>query len=321
MNSAIRAVISTVLASTLLTTALIGQSGAPIPLPSQEPEGDEFRFAAIGDSGTGGREQYKLAERLLKVQARTKFNLLLFLGDNIYESGSPKGVENKFIKPYAPLFFRGVEFRGVIGNHDALNENGVVLQQLIFGMGVKTFYSFSKEDDLVEFFALDSTLLTSDKDHALSQVQLGWLESALSGSKSRWRISFMHHPMYSSAKKHGVGSSRQDEMNRLRGMLEPLFVRYDVALSISGHDHVYERTKPQQGVQYFTSGVGAKLRKGDLGKTSPFYDYGNDQVRSFLLFSVAPESIRFWCIDVNGNVLDSGLVGSGSYAVGDLRKQ
>lgn len=305
----IRMVISAALASTLLATVLVAQSGTQIPVPTGRPKANEIRFAAIGDSGTGGKEQYRLAERLLKVQETTKFNLLLFLGDNIYESGSPKGVEKKFIKPYAPLFLRGVEFRGVIGNHDALNKNGVVLQQMVFGMGDKTFYSFVKGDDLVEFLALDSTLLTSDKDRDSIEVQLGWVERALSGSKSRWRIAFMHHPIYSSAKKHGVGSSRQDEMKRVRGMLEPLFVRYDVALSISGHDHVYERTKPQQGVQYFTSGVGAKLRKGDLRKNSPFYDYGNDQVRSFLLFSVTSESIRFWCIDVDGNVLDSGSVG------------
>lgn len=307
----IRMVISTALASTLLAAALVAQSGTPIPLPTDGPKANEIRFAAIGDTGTGGKEQYKLAERLLKVQSRTKFNLLLFLGDNIYESGSPKGVENKFIKPYAPLFLRGVEFRGVIGNHDAKSESGVVLQQMIFKMGAKTFYSFVKGDQLVEFFALDSTRLEAD-GLTTRQAQLSWFEGALSKSTSRWKIVFMHHPLYSSAMKHGSDSPDKKEMYILRSMLEPLYAKYGVAVSINGHDHVYERTKLQNGVQYFTSGAGAKLRKGDLRKTSPFYDYGNDQVRSFLLFSVAPDSIRFWCIDINGNVLDSGIVGSRS---------
>lgn len=292
----------------VLTTALFGQKSESIPLPTSEPTENEIRFAAIGDSGTGGKEQYKMAEQLFEIQSKTKFNLLLFLGDNIYESGSPKGVEKKFIKPYAPLFQRGIEFRGVIGNHDAKNENGVILQKMIFNMGRNTFYSFVKGNDLVEFFAIDSTLMTNDKDQKTNQFQLEWFEKNLSKSKSRWKIAFMHHPLFSSAQKHGLESSDQDEMLQVRNMLEPLYKKYDVRISLNGHDHIYERTKPQNGVQYFTSGAGAKLRKGNLQKDSPFYAFGNDQVRSFMLFSVTSDSIKFWSIDIDGNILDSGII-------------
>jgi predicted phosphodiesterase len=293
----------------VLTTALFGQESENLPLPTSEPTENEIRFAAIGDSGTGGKDQYKVAEQLLKTQIKTKFNLLLFLGDNIYESGSPKGIEKKFIKPYAPLFQRGVEFRGVIGNHDAKNENGVILQQMIFNMGKYTFYSFVKGNGLVEFFAMDSTLMVNDKDQKANQLQLDWFENVLSESKSRWKIAFMHHSLYSSAQKHGLESSDQDEMLQIRNMLEPLYKKYDVRISINGHDHIYERTKPQHGVQYFTSGVGAKLRKGNLQKDSPFYGFGNDQVRGFMLFSVTSDSLKFWAIDIDGNVLDQGIIG------------
>lgn len=291
-----------------ITTALFGQENENLPLPTSEPTENEIRFAAIGDSGTGGKEQYKVAEQLFNIQTKTKFNLLLFLGDNIYESGSPKEVEKKFIEPYAPLFQRGVEFRGVIGNHDSKSRNGVILQQLIFNMGRNTFYSFVKGNDLVEFFAIDSTLMTNGKDQKTNQFQLEWFEKNLSRSKSRWKIAFMHHPLYSSAQKHGLESEDQDEMLQVRNMLEPLYKKYDVRISINGHDHIYERTKPQNGVQYFTSGAGAKLRKGNLQKDSPFYAFGNDQVRSFMLFSVTSDSIKFWSIDVDGNILDSGVI-------------
>ena len=37
--------------------------------------------------------------------------------------------------------------------------------------------------------------------------------------------------------------------------------------SLTGHDHVYERIKPQKGIQYFVVGNSAKVRKGDEGKT------------------------------------------------------
>lgn len=36
---------------------------------------------------------------------------------------------------------------------------------------------------------------------------------------------------------------------------------------LSGHEHFYERIKPQKGIQYFILGNSAKVRRGDLLKT------------------------------------------------------
>ena len=135
-----------------------------IPLPMGEVAKGEFRFAALGDSGTGKKPQIELAEKMVEIQDKTKFSMLMFLGDNLYENGSPKAIEKKFLKPYGALFENGVEFRGVIGNHDARNDNGMLLQQMIFGMGTKTYYSFSKNNNLIEFFGLNTVLLTKKKN-------------------------------------------------------------------------------------------------------------------------------------------------------------
>lgn len=56
----------------------------------------EARFTAVGDSGTGGSEQRAVAEQMLAVQRRSGFDLTLFLGDNIYENGSPHDIEKSF---------------------------------------------------------------------------------------------------------------------------------------------------------------------------------------------------------------------------------
>lgn len=293
---------------TIFSPSILGQGSQPIPLPNTNLAVSEIRFAAVGDTGTGGKNQTTLARQMLHIQQKTNFNLLLFLGDNIYENGSPKGIEKKFLKPYAGLYERGVEFRGVIGNHDARSKYGVILQQLIFNMGIKTYYSFTKGNDLVEFFAIDSTILVKEKEAAKTRLQLEWFENRLARSKSRWKIAFMHHTVYSSAKRHGFEASDEKEMLRLRNAIEPLYKKYGVRISLNGHDHVYERTKPQNGVQYFTSGAGAKLRKGNLQTDSPYYSFGNDRTRSFMLFSVKPNSITFWSISIDGNILDSGII-------------
>lgn len=281
---------------------------AGLELPSGPAIAGEVRFAAVGDTGTGGREQLELARRMELVRQRTGFTKLIFLGDNVYENGSPKDVEKKFLRPYAPLFLNGVELRGAIGNHDARSEYGTILQQMIFGMGGTTWYSFEAGAGLVEFYGLDTTLIAYGKEPEKAGRQLAWLAERLNASEARWKIAFMHHPLYSSAGKHGYRSSDADELERVRTALEPLFRKHGVRISLNGHDHVYERMRPQHGVHYFTSGAGGKLRPGDLDEKSPYYAYGNDRTRSFMLFSVTPERVSFWAIGTGGEVLDSGTI-------------
>ena len=124
-----------------------------------------------------------------------------------------------------------------------------------FNMGGRAYYSFTKGDGLVEFFALDSTYFTLPQQR--------WLEEALQASQAKWKIVFFHHPLYSSADRHG-------SKLELRSDLEPILVRHGVDAVFSGHDHVYERVKPQQGVQYFVSGVGSRAAPWRPGINSPF---------------------------------------------------
>ena len=42
------------------------------------------------------------------------------------------------------------------------------------------------------------------------------------------------------------------------------FLSMALNVVLTGHDHVYERIKPQKGIYYFVSGAGGKLRTGDI---------------------------------------------------------
>ena len=66
-------------------------------------------------------------------------------------------------------------------------------------------------------------------------------------SNDRWKIAYFHHPLYSSGDRHG---SEVD----LRAQVEPLFIKYGVDVVFAGHEHFYERIKPQKGIYYFIAG-------------------------------------------------------------------
>ena len=46
---------------------------------------DSFKFAVIGDTGTGGRAQYEVGARLAGLRKTFQFQSVLMLGDNLYD--------------------------------------------------------------------------------------------------------------------------------------------------------------------------------------------------------------------------------------------
>ena len=167
------------------------------------------------------------------------------LGDNFYGSQAPGDLINKFDRPYKPLLDAGVTFHAAIGNHD----EPAILNYAPLNMGGQRYYSYVRNQ--VRFFVLDTNIMDA--------AQLRWFESVLEQSREPWKITYFHHPLYGNAGRHGSAVD-------IRVLLEPLLVNHGINVVFSGHDHVYERLKPQKGITYFVAGSGGKLRTGDCGR-------------------------------------------------------
>ncbi len=247
---------------------------------------NSVRFAVIGDSGTGDRWQYEVARRLIESRAQFPFTFVIMLGDNLYGSERPQDYGRKFQIPYKALLDAKVEFYAALGNHDDPAQR----MYKPFNMNGERYFSFTKGP--VEFFVLDSNYL--------DPKQVEWLRRRLDESGSKWKIAYFHHPLYSSGARHG---SETD----LRQILEPLFLEHGVSAVFAGHEHFYERIKPQKGITYFTSGGAAKLRSGNIRKT-PLTAEGFDRDRSFMLVEIAGDTMSFQAISRTGETVDSGTV-------------
>lgn len=259
---------------------------APVPLPN---EADSLKFAVMGDNGTGDRPEYETAAEMEKMHEQFAFPLVLMVGDNLYGSERPQDFVKKFEAPYKALLDEGVKFYASLGNHDSREQRYYDR----FNMDGKLYYSFKAPAQDVRFFALESSYM--------DEQQLAWLEGALKSSREKWKICFFHHPLYSSARTHG-------STVKLRAVLEPLFIKYDVSVVLNGHDHVYERVKPQNGIQYFVTGSGGQLRDGDLRRNSPLTAEGFDTDREFMLMEIKGDTLTFNTVSRGGEIIDSGTV-------------
>jgi 3',5'-cyclic AMP phosphodiesterase CpdA len=248
---------------------------------------NSVRFAAIGDMGTGERAEFETSDQMNQQRKAFPFEFVLALGDNIYGGHSPNDFEQKFASPYKTLLDGGVKFYASLGNHDDASERFYKP----FNMNGTNYYSFKKGN--VHFFALDSNYM--------DPKQLDWLQKQLQDAgNDGWKICFFHHPLYSSARKHGPATD-------LRLLLEPIFVKYGVNVVFAGHEHVYERIQPQKGIYYFTEGSSGQLRAGGLDRSNITAN-GFDTDRAFMLVEIAGDQMYFEAVSRTGKVVDSGMI-------------
>ncbi len=195
-----------------------------------------FRFAVFGDSGSGSRNQYDVAARVLEAGPV----LVLIAGDVVYDAGRASEVDPHYFVPYANLVDR-IPFYPALGNHDVSTQNGKPLLDALYlpvndQDGSERYFSFDHAN--AHFVALDST-----SNLLPGSPQRAWLDADLGRSAATWQFVYFHHPPYSSS-QHGSSFA-------IRQSLGPIFDQHRVDVVFSGHDHDYERTYPLAREQVF----------------------------------------------------------------------
>jgi predicted MPP superfamily phosphohydrolase len=251
---------------------------------------NSLKFAAFGDNGTGEGPEYDIATEMAAWHRQFAFDMVIMLGDNLYGSQKPADFIQKFERPYKPLLDAGVKFYASLGNHDDPKSE---MAYPPFNMNGQRYFSFVRNN--VRFLVLDS--------NSMDPAQLAWLEHQLAAAAEPWKIAYFHHPLYSDGGRHGSEFE-------LRVKLEPLFIKHGVNVVYSGHDHIYERLKPQHGIYYFVSGSGGQLRADDL-KRSDLTAAGFDRDRTFMLNEIDGDDLYFQVVSRTGQTVDQGVIHRG----------
>jgi len=273
--------------------APISAPSTPLALPMKV---GSVRFAAIGDAGRGNAAQYAVSAQMQAYRRVFPYTFVVMLGDNVYDGGTPEDYRLKFEQPYKPLLDAGVPFYATIGSHDDLNQPNYAP----FHMEGRRYYTFTAPalavtrplGSNVRFFMIDT--------ERLDREELAWIDREMEKSGEDWKIPIFHRPIYT--------SGRYARPARwLRSALEPIFLEHGVSVAFSGHEHFYERIKPQQGITYFISGGAGSLRAGDIRPT-PLTDVGFDRGFHFMLIEIAGDELYFQAISEMGATIDQGTV-------------
>jgi hypothetical protein len=258
----------------------LGFKTAPAP-----GTGATVRFLAFGDSGGGGSDQAALRDQM----ATVPFDFIIHTGDIAYENGTRAEFEQNFFKPYAD-YLKYFPVFPASGNHEYSTEDAApfreafVLPENGAPDGTERWYSFDWGD--VHFVALDT--------ERSGAVQAAWLDADLTANTRPWTIVYWHKPPFSSG-EHGNDAGAQT-------YFVPLMEKHHVPLVLNGHDHDYERTKPQNGVVYVVTGGGGRGVR-PVG-TSGFTAF-SDAVIHFVYVTVSSDALALHAIDGLGDEFDS----------------
>ncbi len=234
-------------------------------------------FVMVGDTGTGGAAQVAIAKRMSEVP----FDLMVFLGDIAYESGTPTQLETRFFQIYRD-YLRYVPAYPAIGNHERRTRQGRPYFEAFVLPEPERYYSFDWGD--VHFVAIDTTQRDTK--------QLQWLTDDLGKNKLPWVIVYGHHPMYTNALR---GPQRG-----IRRAFAKILTDHKVDLVIMGHEHHYERFRVG-GVNYIVSGGGG----GQL--TRFFGSFGSLKkatVHHYLAFEVTAKTLVMKAINIGGKEIE-----------------
>jgi 3',5'-cyclic AMP phosphodiesterase CpdA len=226
----------------------LASTSGEVEFSFRAPDSGVLRFVAFGDCGSGTADQYAVAQALRSESLLP--DLVMIVGDVVYSPFDATSYDTKFFAPYGALLPQ-VPFYALLGNHDYEFEGGRPFFE-VFSLprngpaGLAPESSYWLERAGVQMIVHD----TNQAAATLRQQSIPW-QAALARRPATFRLVFQHHPMYSSGPNFPEIPSPQ-----LRELLGPVYSSSGIDVVFNGHDHLYERTRPIDGVVYVTTGVG-----------------------------------------------------------------
>jgi hypothetical protein len=238
----------------------------------------EWHFIALGDSrqqfGTWDYENNKYthdnASNPIRaalftsiVESNPEVEFILHTGDMIM-SGGEQDDWNRYFEDIENVTKENITIYYAVGNHEKYtyalgdsqwgpyDENFSTYLANVELPGNERYYSFDFMDQI--HFIVINTEEDWSNGFAITADQNNWLINDFKTNTLEFIVAIFHRPCYSVR-----DSGRVHDAQRVRNVLEPLFLQYGVDLVFSGHDHYYYRTV-RNGVTYITTGgAGADL--------------------------------------------------------------
>lgn len=293
-----------------------------------------FTYLAFGDSGINSSEQRTLAGMMMR---EPNLSLIIHTGDIAYLHGTFQEFQSNHFDIYDSIspslngnLMRSIPFFLTPGNHEYYNPSGLFPYLSLHSPpreGVPEpdagyYYSFDWGN--AHFVSLDTNITDGTEPNEPWKIyaptpltkaisggggMLKWLDQDLAGSRKFWRIVFFHQSPYA-----GGRNANDPAGKAFRDYIAPILERHEVPLTMNGHEHSYQRSKPVrnnvavgagEGTVYITTGGGG-YGLYELTPPPPVRDMTAyaESVHHYMRVEVQPYQITLRAIRIDGKEID-----------------
>jgi hypothetical protein len=275
---------------------LLAAVGGAVAFSFLAPAPDVLRFVAFGDSGEGSSGQHAVA-RAIAAEAVPP-DLVMIVGDVNQPPASDASYHSRFFEPYRTLL-PAIPFYAALGNHDYEVEEGKALLDVFTlprngppGLAPESSYWLERAGALMIVHD------TNQSPATLSAESVPW-HAEVARRPATFRFVFQHHTVFSSGP-----NGERDPSGALRELLAPLYTATGVDVVFNGHDHLYERTLPIDGVVYVTTGAGGAELYARYRQNAFTAAFVNDR-HSYTHVEVRGRTMRLRQTDTSGEEIDA----------------
>ena len=277
---------------------------------------DSLRLIAVGDTGEGNLAQALVARMMdEKCGAAGGCDAVIMTGDNFYEDGVEALTDvqflTKFEEPYALPHLANdrngadLPFYVVLGNHDLRSDwrPQVAYTTLPIGdeMGMRKSARWTMPDRWYDVRLRHVHLFAFDSTEYAEPDQAPEMRAKVAASDAPWKISFSHHPRYTS----GAHYFDNPELGNAGMYALQQAVYCGTDLFISGHDHDTEfidagRDPNCPDTHFMVTGAGSKVRASPAPRDAKSV-YFDDQTEAFAYLEITEQRMHVEFVDMCGN--------------------
>ncbi len=267
----------------------------------------DFRFYALGDSRSNPGIWGAISEKILEDVSEYPQHHQTFVinSGDIAANGSVDSDWDQFFPPARNLMSH-LPIYVSFGNHE--DRNSASSDAFLYG-----YFDFPSQEsgsDNEKWYSFDFgnahfTFLALWDDHGFtSGPQYDWLQADLARASSDplcdWRFATMHFTPWS------LGDHVESQAQGERDYLHPLFRDNQVPCAFGGHNHVYCRYEPVQGVSYITTGgAGAGLENiNNYSAWSGATMAVAQSVHHYMVVDVTTDAVSIRALDTDGSRFD-----------------
>lgn len=205
-----------------------------------------FRFGVLGDNRTHPHVFAEVAKSL----AHQHCDFVVHSGDLMGDGRNLHEWYNEWFTPATPLLRQSPVFIAW-GNHEFPRSEDSYLHRFYPTRSPRLnrgFFSFRYGP--VSFF-----IINPYEPYHPGSPQYQWLTEELAATDAPFTIASLHVSPLT-----GSNHARSGDVRELRRHLLPLFIRHNLSMLLTGHDHLYERNHLHGMTHLITGGAGAPLR-------------------------------------------------------------